>query len=37
MIGFLRKSVSTLEGELRQAAADALEEAEEVAREGHMQ
>lgn len=37
VIGFLRKSVSTLEGELRQAAADALEEAEEVAREGHMQ
>ncbi|MEV5337594.1 hypothetical protein AB0K93_03800 [Streptomyces sp. NPDC052676] len=36
VISFLRKSVSTLEGELRQAAAEALEEAEEVAEEGHM-
>ncbi|AIS01005.1 hypothetical protein [Streptomyces glaucescens] len=37
VVAFLRKSVSTLEGELRQAAVDALEEAEEVAEEGHMQ
>jgi hypothetical protein len=37
VVSFLRKSVSTFEGELRQAAADALEEAEEVVEEGHMQ
>jgi hypothetical protein len=36
VVSFLRKSVSTIEGELRQAAADALEEAEEVVGEGHM-
>lgn len=37
VIDFLRKSVPTLEGELCQAADDALEEAEELAREGQMQ
>ncbi|WP_077798742.1 hypothetical protein [Streptomyces sp. JHA26] len=36
VVGFLRKSVSTLEGELRRVASEALEEAEEVVEEGHM-
>jgi hypothetical protein len=36
VLSFLRRSASTLVGELRQVAADALEEAEEVASEGHM-
>ncbi|MEU3659031.1 hypothetical protein AB0E77_04590 [Streptomyces sp. NPDC032940] len=33
---FLRSAAATLEGELRKAAAEALEEAEEVLEEGHM-
>jgi hypothetical protein len=36
VVSFLRRSVSALEGELRQVAADALVEAEEVVEEGHM-
>jgi hypothetical protein len=36
VVDFLRKSVSVFTGELRRAAADALEKAEEVAEEGHM-
>ncbi|GAA0927204.1 hypothetical protein GCM10009549_49130 [Streptomyces thermoalcalitolerans] len=36
VVDFLRKSVAAFTGELHQAAADALKEAEEVAREGHM-
>jgi hypothetical protein len=36
VVDFLRTSASTLEGELRKAAVEALEEAEEVVEEGHM-
>ncbi|MFJ3207540.1 hypothetical protein [Streptomyces flaveolus] len=36
VLAFLRRSVSTCEGELRRVAADALEEAEEVVEKGHM-